>query len=123
MQLYGIPKFKEKDCMSFLALVAKATGKLKKRGIPHTDAAARAVLHDWNMGKIKYYCMPPKSKGVGERTAQDMALDKDAKIVDVFAREYSVAGLNEADIRVMDTLQEDAGEEDLVGFVPVQSVD
>jgi hypothetical protein len=32
MQLYSIPRFKDKDVMSFLAQVAKATGKLKKGG-------------------------------------------------------------------------------------------
>ena len=90
MQLYSISRFPERDCMSFLALVAKATGKLKKggkknlsasklynfipksltiridifiiiimAGIPNTDSAARSVLHDWNSGKIKFYCKPP----------------------------------------------------------------
>jgi len=32
MQLYSIPRFKDKDSLAFLALVAKATGKLKKGG-------------------------------------------------------------------------------------------
>lgn len=39
MQLYAVPKFK--DCMGFLTLVAKVTGKLKKGGVPNTDQAAR----------------------------------------------------------------------------------
>jgi nuclear GTP-binding protein len=59
MQIYNIPKFTEKDAVQFLSLVAKANGKLKKGGIPNTDAAARLILHDWNSGKIKYYCKPP----------------------------------------------------------------
>lgn len=32
MQLYSIPRFKDKDSLAFLALVARATGKLKKGG-------------------------------------------------------------------------------------------
>jgi nuclear GTP-binding protein len=59
MQLYAIPKFPAKDAQSFLAAVAKSIGKLKKGGIPNVDAAARTVLHDWNQGKIKFYCKPP----------------------------------------------------------------
>jgi len=47
--------------MSFLALVARSTGKLKKGGAPNTDQAARSVLHDWNNGKIKYYCKVPQT--------------------------------------------------------------
>lgn len=59
MQLYNIPRFPEGDAMAFLSLVAKNTGKLKKGGIPNTDMAARTVLHEWNTGKIKYYCKLP----------------------------------------------------------------
>lgn len=36
MQLYMIPKYKANDCLSFLALVAKVSGRLKKGGIPNT---------------------------------------------------------------------------------------
>jgi nuclear GTP-binding protein len=61
MQVYSIPKFHEQDCQHFLSLVAKANGKLKKGGIPNLDATARMVLHDWNSGKIKYYCKPPSN--------------------------------------------------------------
>lgn len=59
MQIYNVPSFADNDCNQFLALVAKSLGKLKKGGVPNLDAAARAVLHDWNQGKIKYYCKPP----------------------------------------------------------------
>ena len=41
MQLYSIPKFKSQDVMAFLGLVGKSLGKLKKGGVPNTDAAAR----------------------------------------------------------------------------------
>lgn len=99
MQLYGIPKFKQLDCMAFLALVAKATGKLKKGGIPNTDAAARAVLHDWNFGRIKYYCRPPvevteAGSGMTEST-----------LVSSFAPDFDISALDEADVRVLSLLE------------------
>jgi nuclear GTP-binding protein len=59
MQIYNIPRYPDGDYQQFLAFVAKATGKLKKGGVPNLDAAAKLVLHDWNHGKIKYYCKPP----------------------------------------------------------------
>jgi nuclear GTP-binding protein len=59
MQVYAIPRFKNKDAQAFLTQVAKAMGKLKKGGVPNVEAAARTVLHDWNHGKIKFYCKPP----------------------------------------------------------------
>lgn len=100
MELYGIPKFKAQDCMSFLALVAKATGKLKKGGIPNTDAAARSILHDWNNGKIKFYCKSPAivndNGGVGE---------VDTKIMSSFSKSLDINSLRDEDIRVLDALE------------------
>jgi len=106
MQLYSIPRFKDKDCLSFLALVAKATGKLKKGGIPNTDSAARSILHDWNCGKIKFYCKPPV-KEVGK-------MDEDCKIVSAFSEsalfdEHGELQLKEVDMRVLHGLQEQSG--------------
>lgn len=84
MQLYAIPAFPTGDVMAFLALVAKATGKLKKGGIPNTDNAARSVLHDWNNGKIKFYCKPPKVKSGGG------AGEADTKILSQFSEEIDM---------------------------------
>lgn len=91
MQLYCVPRFK--DCASFLTLVARATGKLKKGGVPNTDAAARGVLHDWNTGKIKYYCKPPKRQAGGLEGSQ---------ILDAFSTELDVDGMQE--VRVLAAL-------------------
>lgn len=54
---YQLPSFKNTE--QFLAVLAKRLGKLKKKGIPHKETAARKVLYDWNMGVIKYYTQPP----------------------------------------------------------------
>lgn len=46
----------------FLTLVALKRGKLGKGGAPDHDAAARAVLQEWNAGTIAYHSEPPKQK-------------------------------------------------------------
>jgi nuclear GTP-binding protein len=105
MQLYNIPAFKPTDSTGFLALVARSTGKLKKGGIPNTDAAARGILHDWNGGKIKYYCKAPQiaySKSTTEEGA--------SKIVSNFSNEMSLndngnGNLDAGALRVLDELQ------------------
>ncbi len=119
MELYGIPKFKAQDCMSFLALVAKATGKLKKGGIPNTDAAARSVLHDWNNGKIKFYCKAPvivnDNGGAGEA---------DTKIVSSFSKSLDINSLRDEDIRVLDALEAASMDVETPSsnFVPVDNI-
>jgi len=45
-----------------LTLVALKRGKLGKGGAPDHDAAARAVLQEWNAGTIAYHSEPPKQK-------------------------------------------------------------
>lgn len=57
MIYYQLPEFKTTD--QFLAVLAKRLGKLKKKGIPNKEMAARKVLYDWNIGLIKYYTQPP----------------------------------------------------------------
>jgi len=57
---YRIAEFNETQ--EFLSLLCKRMGKLKKGGVPDYNTAARAVLHDWNIGNIKYYTSPPVVK-------------------------------------------------------------
>ena len=105
LQLYSIPRFAENDCTAFLSLVARGTGRLKKGGIPNIDAAARAVLQDWNVGKIKFYCKPPKvtsGGGLGE---------VDTKVLSGFSTELDIAKLLEDENRILDTIE--AAEEEV----------
>lgn len=115
MQLYSIPKWKDGEVLSFLALVAKAAGKLKKGGIPNTDAAARGVLHDWNNGKIKFYCKVPKSAdGAGAvnsgaangkaASKRERALEAESKVLSSFSAELDLSNLRDEDIRVLSDL-------------------
>lgn len=112
MQVYSISKFSSTDCVSFLSLVAKAMGKLKKGGIPNTTAAAKVVLHDWNSGKIKYYCNPPKIKKSSRKNEQE------SKIVDVFGKGFDV-NAGEAQV-INDELEFNENEDEF--FIPVENV-
>ena len=95
MQLYCISKFPPNDIIKFLSLVAQATGKLKKGGVPNVDAAARSILHDWNNGKIKYYCRPP---------APEKSSTSDVKIVSTFGKQFDIEKLTDTDMTVLDAL-------------------
>ena len=108
MQLYSIPRFKSGDAMSFLALIAKATGKLKKGGIPNIDAAARGIIFDWNFGKIRYYCNPPK--------LTNSKLESESRIVSSFGSSFDINNLGEEDIKVLDELESYQDQEDSGGF-------
>jgi nuclear GTP-binding protein len=102
MQLYSIPAFKSHDCTGFLALVARAMGKLKKGGTPNTDAAARSVLHDWNNGKIKYYCKAPQLASSTSTTEEGKAV-----ILSNFSEEADIMAqsLDASALRVLDELE------------------
>ena len=96
-------------------------GKLKKGGIANTDASARCVLHDWNNGKIKYYCRAPKmitidgssssssvdyntgdaSSSNGGQSLKRVVIDKDDKIVTTFSESFNINQLRDEDMRVI----------------------
>ncbi|XP_075490270.1 guanine nucleotide-binding protein-like NSN1 [Primulina tabacum] len=77
--LYKIPGFSSVD--DFLQMVATVRGKLKKGGIVDIESAARIVLHDWNVGKIPYYTMPP---------VRNVEEPSEAKIVSELGKEFNV---------------------------------
>lgn len=80
---YNIPSFPPGDVMIFLALVAKSYGRVLKGGIPDKVAAARAVLKDWNSGKIPYFTSPPK--------AVSTTLSSEAVVVSSFGKEFDLS--------------------------------
>ncbi|KAL1507372.1 hypothetical protein AB1Y20_008218 [Prymnesium parvum] len=53
----------------FLTLLAARRGHLRKGGGADHEAAARAVLHDWNSGVIRYHTEPPRGGGKVEVVA------------------------------------------------------
>lgn len=68
MKQYDVGRFA--DATEFLTLVSAKRGFLRKGGAADHDAAARAVLHDWNSGALKYYTEPPEATGGVELVTQ-----------------------------------------------------
>jgi nuclear GTP-binding protein len=93
---YNIPAFPKGDTMMFLAMVAKSYGRVLKGGIPDKVGAARAVLKDWNYGKIPYYTVPP-------RDAEPDVSKGGAVIVSSFGAEFD---LSKFDDHVLNSLKE-----------------
>ena len=65
---YDVGRFA--DATEFLTLVSAKRGFLRTGGAADHDAAARAVLHDWNSGALKYYTEPPEATGGVELVTQ-----------------------------------------------------
>jgi len=103
MQLYAIPAWDPADApRSFLAHAARKKGKLLRGGVPDYAAAAKAVLKDWNSGKVPYYTPVPKELSSEGQVG-------DAQIVGAFSEEFSVENMMESDNKILDAL-EDAGQ-------------
>ncbi|KAL5517372.1 hypothetical protein EMCRGX_G002910 [Ephydatia muelleri] len=62
MEHYCIPEYS--STAEFLSHLAKKMGKLRKGGIPDTEAVAKAVIRDWNTGRIKFYTHPPDQQSL-----------------------------------------------------------
>lgn len=73
MALYAIPAFATPT--EFLSEVAAVRGKLGRGGVPDRPAAARAVLQDWNSGKIPFFVLPPED--VPEPASVGGAMEED----------------------------------------------
>lgn len=112
MMTYAIPAFPENNADIFLSMIAKKFGKIKQGGILNKVAAARAVLKDWNEGKIPYYTPVPKTNKLD---ADDgMAVDGDSSsgqsslgnpvILSSFGEEF--------DVELMKSLNEDGDSSD-----------
>jgi nuclear GTP-binding protein len=127
MQVYAIPKFKEKDAQGFLSNVAKVMGKLKKGGVPNVEAAAKTVLHDWNHGKIKFYCKPPVIKQDGntviKSTTRD-ALKKETVILSAPTDGLDINNWDESGVKVLDSIAALQRDSQVAGefFVGVDSI-
>ncbi|PLW33506.1 hypothetical protein PCANC_16457 [Puccinia coronata f. sp. avenae] len=65
MLLYNIPAFtypgqsEDEKLKEFLIQVCRSRGRVKKGGIPDLEGCAKAILQDWNTGRIPYYTVPP----------------------------------------------------------------
>mmetsp|Transcript_38828 Transcript_38828/g.49566 ORF Transcript_38828/g.49566 Transcript_38828/m.49566 type:complete len:603 (+) Transcript_38828:102-1910(+) len=110
MQLYQIPAFDPKDSHSFLAHAARKKGKLLKGGIPNYPATAKAVLKDWNSGKVPFYTPVPED-------VHTKGLEGEAQIVESFSEAFHAENMMETDAKVIDALPDSKG----MTFVKVQA--
>uniref|UniRef100_A0A7S1KT83 CP-type G domain-containing protein n=1 Tax=Percolomonas cosmopolitus TaxID=63605 RepID=A0A7S1KT83_9EUKA len=104
----------------FLREIANQRGKLKKRGIPDVNQAARIVLKDWNSGKIPFFTLPPKKDMFGEvqNSTIEWGVDDDEtlkhipQMKDRMEEEFipMLAGLKLND--KADTMQDDSDDEE-----------
>ena len=108
MMRYGIPAFPPNNAMMFLAMVAKSYGRVLKGGIPNKLGAARAVLRDWNSGKIPYYTAPPE-----HLLRQSGHQNSEATVVSSMAKEFDVTRYDEAVLNQM-------GDQDEMDFVQLE---
>jgi len=83
MEKYLVPDYT--DVPEFLAHLGKRLGKLKKGGIPDTVAAGKAVLKDWNSGKIVFYTHPPEQHSLPTHLSAD--------IVSEWSKEFDLSSL------------------------------
>ncbi|KDQ17386.1 hypothetical protein BOTBODRAFT_43022 [Botryobasidium botryosum FD-172 SS1] len=106
-RVYSIPPFANPTEM--LVMIALSRGRLGKGGTPDISAAARSVLHDWNVGNIPYHTIPPAvhpssipslpsipaSVQTGESSMQMRAADDvgQAQILNKFDQAFDLEGL------------------------------
>ena len=80
MEHYGIES-EVHTASHLLRAIAQKRGKLLRGGEPDEEAAARALLKDWNSGALKYYMMPP---------AVDQSRILETSVVTEFAKEFNI---------------------------------
>eukprot|EP00802_Teleaulax_amphioxeia_P010852 Tamp_10882.p1 GENE.Tamp_10882~~Tamp_10882.p1 ORF type:complete len:447 (+),score=92.33 Tamp_10882:365-1705(+) len=80
MEHYGIQS-EVHTASHLLRAIAQRRGKLLRGGEPDEEAAARALLKDWNSGALKYYMMPP---------VIDESRILETSVVTEFAKEFNI---------------------------------
>lgn len=95
-KLYDITEYKSPE--EFLAKKAVKMGKLIRGGVPDVRSAARSVIHDWNIGKIKYLTHPPVDNS--------MDIHLSASIVTTEKKELEIDNLEELEKSFMSQLDE-----------------
>ncbi|SNX84806.1 related to NUG1 - Nuclear GTPase (involved in Ribosome biogenesis) [Melanopsichium pennsylvanicum] len=123
MQVYGLEWYQQGDAQDFLMRVAVNRGRMARGGKIDIEGTARSVLHDWNVGKIKYYTHPPalhrsailsvdeprivgdaltksiggdsvaEGEGGGEQNGVDKRLEQSSKILTGFSEAFDLAAL------------------------------
>eukprot|EP00041_Stephanoeca_diplocostata_P014502 m.266135 g.266135 ORF g.266135 m.266135 type:complete len:520 (+) comp19718_c0_seq4:125-1684(+) len=105
METYGVPEFT--GTVEFLQHAARRFGRLKKGGVPDLEAAARAVLQDWNNGKISFYTMPPETR--------DMSTHVSASVVSTWGKEFDIDSLMQSEAAQMEVDMPAVDDDDVGG--------
>lgn len=95
-KLYDITEYRSPE--EFLAKKAVKMGKLIRGGVPDVRSSARSLIHDWNIGKIKYCTQPP------EDNQKDIHLG--ASIVTTEQKELEIDNLDELEQNFMAELDQ-----------------
>ena len=77
---YGVDDYT--DSNDFLEKLAKKRGKLLGGGVPDVDQAARAVLYDWQRGKLPWFEPPPFNSEAEAAAAKAKSDAEHAKEID-----------------------------------------
>eukprot|EP00008_Paramoeba_atlantica_P010704 CAMPEP_0201478734 /NCGR_PEP_ID=MMETSP0151_2-20130828/3509_1 /ASSEMBLY_ACC=CAM_ASM_000257 /TAXON_ID=200890 /ORGANISM="Paramoeba atlantica, Strain 621/1 / CCAP 1560/9" /LENGTH=604 /DNA_ID=CAMNT_0047859911 /DNA_START=14 /DNA_END=1828 /DNA_ORIENTATION=+ len=91
--LYSIPDFS--DVREFVHHVAEKRGKMKRGGVPNFLEVARAVIQDWNQGKIPFYTIPPVAQQSSSSSSSAMMTDASTsvQIVSDWGKEFDIDAL------------------------------
>jgi nuclear GTP-binding protein len=72
-RLYGVKWSPPDQSTEFLERLAIRLGRLLKGAEPDVRSVAIIVLHDWQTGKIPYFCLPPAREGSADEKADAAA--------------------------------------------------
>ncbi|GAK63230.1 GTPase; Nog2p [Moesziomyces antarcticus] len=109
MQVYGLEWFQEGDAQDLLMRIAVQRGRMARGGKIDIDGTARSVLHDWNIGRIKYYTHPPalhrsailSTQATAQESAPEARLEQSSAILSGFSEAFDLAALlGDADAEV-----------------------
>lgn len=97
-KLYDITEYRSPE--EFLAKKAVKMGKLIRGGVPDVRSAARSLIHDWNIGKIKYCTQPPVDNSLDIHLGASIVTNSDDQ------KELQIDDLDELEAKFMSQLDE-----------------
>lgn len=97
-KLYDITEYRSPE--EFLAKKAVKMGKLIRGGVPDVRSAARSLIHDWNVGKIKYCTQPPVDNSLDVHLGASIVTDSGDQ------KELQIDNLDELEAKFMSQLNE-----------------
>lgn len=96
MEMYDIKEYNSFE--EFYSLKAARTGRFKRGGVPDTVSAAKGLLDDWNIGKIKYYTLPPEENQTSQISSA---------IVSEEAKEFDLENYEQMETEILDQIEKE----------------